>query len=170
MQANLRFETERLAFRKCTLDDLDDLTLLFSHAETMQGYRGARTPEQTLEWLNETMDTWESPGYGYWMLDLKETGEIVGTAGLHEYTVDGVAEVEAGYVLHVDHWGSGLGAEAAGLCYDYAINTLGLSRVITLIDPRNSASIYLAEKHGLTYQRQTAMWGRTVHMYARTSS
>ena len=166
MSANVQIETERLRFRECTLDDLDDLLVLFSDEETMHRYRGTRTPDEVVHWLTTTVGTWERCGYGYWMLDLKETGDLVGFAGLYDYVVDDVEEVEAGYVINHEYWGIGLGGEAAAACYEFADARIEIDRVITLIDPRNTACIALAQRHGLAFERQTAMWGRTVHVYA----
>lgn len=170
MPTRIQIETERLLFRECTFDDLEELTSLFSDEETMQQYRGTRSSEETIEWLSKTTDTWDSSGYGYWMLNLKDSGETIGTAGLFECDVDDMPEIEVGFVLHSKYWGCGLGGEAAAACYEYALETINLDRIVTLTDPRNTACTYLAQQHGLTFERQTAMWGRTVHVYAHPAS
>ena len=46
---------------------------------------------------------------------------------------------------------------------DYAFNTLGLQRVICIIDPNNISSIRMAEKAGMTYDNQDFMMEGYTH-------
>ena len=51
---------------------------------------------------------------------------------------------------------------------DYAFDTLGLSRLIALIDPANAASIRVARKAGMHYETDVMMPGYTYpdHLYS----
>jgi ribosomal-protein-alanine N-acetyltransferase len=62
--------------------------------------------------------------------------------------------VEVAYLIDPAYWGQGLGTEAAQGVLDYAVATLGLSRLICLIDPGNAASIRVAEKIGMRFERE----------------
>ena len=42
---------------------------------------------------------------------------------------------------------------------DHAFGTLGLARLISLIDPENAASIRVAQKVGMRYEREVMMPG-----------
>lgn len=166
MTANVQIQTEGLSLRECTLDDLDLIVELFGDSETMEGYRGTFTPDAAKNWLDGVVTLWREKGYGYWILSLKETEEFAGIAGIFDLQIDGICEAEAGYVIRKKFWGQGFASEVAKACYDFALNRTDIDRVITLIDPRNSASIHLAEKYGLSFLKQSAKWGRTVHVYA----
>ena len=51
--------------------------------------------------------------------------------------------------------------EAAQSVRDYAFNTLRLPRLISMIDPQNVASIRVAEKLGMRYEKDVVFEGYT---------
>jgi ribosomal-protein-alanine N-acetyltransferase len=69
-------------------------------------------------------------------------------------TIDSRPEVEVAYLLGKAYWGQGLGTEAAQAVLDYGFNELKLSRLICLIDRDNVASIKVAEKIGMTFEKE----------------
>ena len=75
----------------------------------------ASSREQTkeeLEWIINVY--YRRYGFGLWATTLKETNEFIGRCGLLPWTIDGREEVEVAYLLAKEHWGRGLGTEAAG--------------------------------------------------------
>lgn len=54
--------------------------------------------------------------------------------------------MKVAYTIAPSHWGQGLGAKAAQAILDYGFDTLGLTRLVCLIDEENAASIRVAEK------------------------
>ena len=70
------------------------------------------------------------------------------------WEIDGVTEVEVAYLLAKEYWGQGLGTEAAQGILDYGFENLNLSRMICLIVKENSASINVAEKIGMTFEKE----------------
>ncbi len=52
------------------------------------------------------------------------------------------------------HWGQGLGTKAAQAILDYGFEQLGLRRLICLIDHDNTASIRVAEKIGMAFEKE----------------
>ena len=82
---------------------------------------GTLTYEETkdeLEWfLNGHPD---HPELGLWATILKDNGQFIGRCGLLPWTLEQRAEVEVAYLVAKEHWGQGLGTEAAqgivGLC------------------------------------------------------
>jgi len=67
--------------------------------------------------------------------------------------VNGQPEIEIGYRLAKSAWGQGYATEAARSVRDFAFLTLGMKRLIAMIDPSNVASIRVAEKIGMRYER-----------------
>jgi RimJ/RimL family protein N-acetyltransferase len=57
-------------------------------------------------------------------------------------------------MLSKTYWGQGLGSEAAQGIRDYAFERLGLSRLICLPDRNNIASIRVAEKVGMRFEKE----------------
>ena len=74
------------------------------------------------------------------------------------------------YLLDRAYWGQGLATEAAGAIAEYAIHILGLKRLICLIDEGNIASRRVAEKIGLTYERDGEDEKGAYLLYSRSSS
>jgi ribosomal-protein-alanine N-acetyltransferase len=75
-------------------------------------------------------------------------GCVVGDIGL---TVDVAnATAELGYGLARVCWGGGLATEAARSVVDYGFRSLPLAKVWARADPRNTASVRVLEKLGMT--------------------
>lgn len=84
--------------------------------------------------------------FGVWTVILKETGEIIGRAGLS--VREGYELPELGYVIGVPWQGKGLAKEVCEGILWYAEETFGFDKVQVLIHPENAASVKLAEKLG----------------------
>lgn len=160
-------KTERLNFRPYRLDDLERLSEWFQDPVIMRYYGGLKDRQETLEWIERMMRTMKEKDYGYWILELSESGVPVGHCGLADQTVDDTVELEVGYLLHRDYWGQGYASEAAATLYEYALTELGHDRIISIIDPGNAASIRVAERNGLQYERTTVWRERTVSIYSK---
>ena len=89
-------------------------------------------------------------GFGYFAVILKESGKLIGQAGLMKSTINGNEAVELGYILDNAYWHYGYGMEAARACLEYAFEELGLKTVYCSIRPENVASIRVAKKLGMT--------------------
>ena len=163
----MRPKTERLNFRPYRLDDLDRLSEWFQDPDMMRYYGGLKNREETLTWLEDITRIMSEKGYGYWVLELAENGVPIGHCGIAEQTVDDMVEPEVGYLLHRDYRHHGYATEAAAALYDHALTDLGHDRIISIIDPGNTASIRVAERNGLQYERTTVWRDRTVSIYAK---
>lgn len=148
-------ETERLALRRLEPGDLDALYSLYSDPEVRRYFpEGTLTYEETREELDWFRGGHPSrPELGLWATIHKPTGRFIGRCGLLPWTIDGQPEVEVAYLLAKEFWGQGLATEAARAIVRYAFSQLGLSRLICLIDSENSASLRVAEKIGMSFER-----------------
>jgi RimJ/RimL family protein N-acetyltransferase len=127
------------------------------------------------------------PGEPGWLaITLKHGGLLVGGMGLQRWPPDEdtpwfvpeepddapkkdpqVIEVELAYVLGREHWGRGYATEAALAVRDFALGELGLTRLISLIQQGNAASIRVAEKLGERLeQRHLHGFSRPTDLYA----
>lgn len=149
-------ETPRLLFRRLVMDDLNDLFALYSDVEARKYFpEGTLTLEETreeLEWFLNGHP--QHPELGLWATIHKETGRFIGRCGLLPWTIDGQHEVEVAYMIARDFWGQGLATEAAHAIARYAFENLKLSRLICLIDRDNRASINVATKIGMLFERE----------------
>jgi ribosomal-protein-alanine N-acetyltransferase len=149
-------ETERLIFRHLVMEDLDGLFALYRDPEIRryfpEGTLSYAETKEELEWFLNGHP--EHPELGLWAAIHKETGHLIGRCGLLPCTIDGRPEVEVAYLLDKAYWGQGLGTEAAQAILDYGFEKLGLSRLICLIDAEHEASIQVARKIGMTFERE----------------
>ncbi|HEX9332467.1 MAG TPA: GNAT family N-acetyltransferase [Anaerolineales bacterium] len=149
-------ETKRLLLRRLVMDDLDALFALYDNPEIRQYFpEGILTYEETKEELEWFLNGHPSrPELGLWATIYKETGQFIGRCGLLPWTIDGQYEVEVAYLLDKKYWGQGLATEAAQALVQYGFEYLQLSRLICLIDRENQASIRVATKIGMTFEKE----------------
>jgi ribosomal-protein-alanine N-acetyltransferase len=68
--------------------------------------------------------------------------------------IDGRFEVEVAYANAGTHWGQGLATEAAQAIKAYGFDTLGLTRSVSLINNENVASICVAKKIEMVFEKE----------------
>ena len=92
---------------------------------------------------------------------------MIGYCGLTRFDdIDGQPEIEIGYRLARAFWGRGLATEAVQAVRDYAFEILGLPRLVAIIDPQNTASIHVAQKVGLRYEKDVIFRGNLQKLYS----
>src|SRR6266498_4746449 len=149
-------ETKRLILRHLVMDDLDELFALYSDPEIRRYFpEGVLTFEETKEELEWFMNGHPKfPELGLWATIYQETGQFIGRCGLLPWTIDGQNEVEVAFALSKEYWGQGLATEAAQALLQYGFEHLQLSRLVCLIDRENQASIRVATKMGMTFEKE----------------
>lgn len=149
-------ETTRLILRRLLPDDLDSLFALYNDPEIRRYFpEGTLTYEETreeLEWFLNGHP--RHPELGLWATIHKESNQFIGRCGLLPWTIEQRPEVEVAYLLAKEYWGQGLATEAAQGILDYGFGQLGLSRLICMIDPGNQASINVAKRIGMAFERE----------------
>src|SRR5258708_6370247 len=158
-------ETENLLFRPLTDFDLDDLAKLYADPEVMQFLGGPRGREEVQRVLNRYIREYQIYGHSFFATILKSEQRFIGQCGLLHQEVEGEPEVELGYVLARPYWQHGLAVEGIQALKDYGLQQLGFPRLISLIPPDNQASIYIAEKIGMQYEREIVQWGQHFRIY-----
>jgi ribosomal-protein-alanine N-acetyltransferase len=161
-------ETDRLRLRHFHIVDGDAMERVFCDPEVMRYGAGVQSPEWVRKWLRGCLEDYHQKwGFGLWALVERRAQQTIGFCGLSPFTnVDGRAETEIGYRLARAHWGRGYATEAACAVRDYGFGTLGMSRLISIIDPRNSASIRVAEKTGLAFEKDAVFHDTAVRIYS----
>jgi ribosomal-protein-alanine N-acetyltransferase len=162
-------ESERLIFRHLEHSDLDDLFALYTDPRVTQFIPDApKNYEETLqefEWHKFGHPS--HPELGLWATIRKDTQQFIGRCGLLPWTIAGQHEVEVAYALSKANWGQGLGSEAAQAICNYGFEVLHFPRLICLIDPRNLASIKVAEKIGMSFEKEEADESGSFWIYSR---
>jgi ribosomal-protein-alanine N-acetyltransferase len=159
-------ETERIILRQLTMDDMDNLLEIFSDPEAMRYYPSTKNEEETIKWIEWNLKGYQEHGMGLWAAILKESGEFVGQVGLVVQEVDQEKEFEIGYLFLRKFWGRGLATEGAIACKEYGFNTLGVDRLISIIDPNNMPSRRVAERVGMLLEKQVVKRNKEVLIYS----
>jgi [ribosomal protein S5]-alanine N-acetyltransferase len=156
---DFRLETERLRLRPCMAEDADALAPMFADAEHMRFYPSTYSRKETELWVQRNLDRYRDEGFGLWVVEDRETGEIVGTVGPAVQIVDGVREVEIGWHVRPGWKGRGIAPEAAAAARDWAFATLDVDHLISLIRPENEPSARVGEKIGMRVDREVDFKG-----------
>jgi RimJ/RimL family protein N-acetyltransferase len=154
--------------RKIVQSDLDSLCRILCDEETMRYYPKVMTREEAQGWLDKILTRYEEFGYAFWAWELKSSGEFVGQCGLLPQVVDGVLEMEVGYLFVREHWHKGYATEAARASRDYGFHNYPVPHIISLIVQENSPSIRVAQRNGMSFDRGTTYKGSPHGVYKIT--
>lgn len=132
-------------------------------------YLGGKTFDRIQAWrhLAYLIGHWAFLGYGYYAVEEKATGNLVGRVGYTNHP--GWPAFELGWTIIPEYQGRGYATEAARMLLKYAFDALGQPRVISLIHPDNAPSRRVAEKLGQKLEGETVVLTMPVLIYAISS-
>ena len=161
----IELRTERLVLRPVDHGDLDGYAAMYADPEVLRylGDGSAATPEETAEWHERTLRRNAAEGWRMRSVFLHD-GTFVGRCGIAVPELAHGVEREVGLIAR-EHWGRGYATEAATAVRDHALDTLGLRRLVALIAPGNDASVRVASKLGMTFEREVPFHGRRTMLY-----
>jgi ribosomal-protein-alanine N-acetyltransferase len=152
-------QTPRLLLRPFADTDLERLAELMRNEDFMRFSLGVFTSEQTAAFL-EKLRGWDREGKpSQFAVIFREDQQLIGYCGFFHQVLDGIEELEIGYRIDRAYWNRGIATEAARAVRNHAFDDLHLSRVISLIHPENLASRRVAEKNGMTVEKETVFRG-----------
>jgi RimJ/RimL family protein N-acetyltransferase len=148
----LILETERLRLRwfHPTDADADFMRALLNDPGWLAniGERNVRTRRQARTWIaTRHTATYGRLGFGFWAVERKSDGALMGMCGLIKR--DTLMEADVGYALMPGFRGQGYAREAAAACVRYALDVLGLPEVWGITGPDNAASAGVLQQIGL---------------------
>jgi [ribosomal protein S5]-alanine N-acetyltransferase len=159
-------ESPRLILRKFTSSDLGSILKVIGDPEVMKfSTTGPEDEHGGRKFLEACMRRYERDSIGQWAVILKETGQLIGECGISVQLVDGLKEFEISYRILRSLWGMGLGSEAAIACRDYGFDSLGLKRMISIIESENKPSIRVAQKMGMVLEKKSLFSNIPVEIY-----
>lgn len=164
--------TERLVLRLPRAEDAAGLLEAFADPEAMRFIGDGSTTdlagaeETVARWLRR----WDAWGIGMFAVERTEDARVLGRAGFLRWDPEtweiGGPETELGWGLAREHWGRGYASEAALALRDWALGERGLTRLISLIQPGNLASIRVAEKIGERHEQDVQVRGNPTRLYS----
>jgi RimJ/RimL family protein N-acetyltransferase len=91
---------------------------------------------------------WQLLGYGMFVVEELQSGSFIGRVG--PLRPPGWPDFEVGWALTPESRGKGYASEAARATIDWSFEALALSRIISVIHPKNRASQQVAKRVGET--------------------
>ncbi len=144
------FETERLIVREFNADDFESVSAYVCDPEnTVYMDLGIENREDAENFVFSRLKeqlTSERRLYDF-AICLRETGEMIGSAGLFLSTDR--LQAELGYILDKKYWGFGYAAEAAEGLLRFGFTCLDLHRIYARCDSENAASERVMQRIGM---------------------
>ena len=136
-------ETDRCLIRELSLSDLPALYELYAKPGMTDYVEPLYDYETELEYQKAYIENmYGFYEYGMWLVFSKETGKLIGRAGLEHD--------ELGYMIAPELWNQGYATEVCRFIIDYARENTDFEELYCRIDERNEASVRLAKKLGFT--------------------
>lgn len=140
-------ETDRCLIRELSLSDLPALYELYDKPGMTDYVEPLYDYETELEYQNAYIENmYGFYEYGMWLVFSKETGKLIGRAGLEHD--------ELGYMIAPEFWNMGYATEVCRFIIDYARRNTDFEELYCRIDERNVASVRLAKKFGFVKNGQ----------------
>jgi ribosomal-protein-alanine N-acetyltransferase len=164
-------QTERLLLRDLEPDDLDALAAMFADEEVMRwiGAGGVLGRDVAAGMIERQQRHYLERGWGQWATVERASGRMIGVCGLILWPeIGGREELEVAYLLARDAWGKGFATEAALAIRDYGVAIR--PDLVSLIYPDNAASINVARKVGMRWEKGVELEGSMLGLYRLNAS
>ena len=147
-------ETERLNLRRLSGGDAEFILELLNDPSFVRfiGDKGVRTIEDARQYiLTGPVDSYERNGFGLWLVELRDSKAPIGICGLVKR--DSLPDVDVGFAFLPRFRSMGYAYESASAVVSYAMDVVGLKRLVAITNPDNVGSIKVLEKIGLKFDR-----------------
>ena len=144
-------ETERLVLRPVTLDDAE---AMFEYASDKENTRFTFPTNQSLEETkNNIAQFYLANPLGRWGIELKSTGEFIGTIDLLKLDTV-LKKATIGYIINQKYWNRGFTTEANRVVIELAFEKIGMNKLDAFHDKDNPASGKVMEKSGMRFSHE----------------
>ena len=148
------FQSNRLLCRLWIPEDFEPLLAVYSDPEAMRWVGDGQpiTRGECEEWFKVTEANYAKRGYGMFSLVERDSGSVVGFAGLVH--PGGQPEPEIKYAFLRTHWGVGLATEVVPRLLNYGATAHGLHHITATVAPGNLVSQRVLVKAGMALADQ----------------
>jgi [ribosomal protein S5]-alanine N-acetyltransferase len=149
VKAPAMIETARLLLRRPLASDAHAVFARYAGNPAVTRYLGWRTHSSVVDtqlFLIGCDAEWQNTGVGPYLLQSRETGQLLGSTGLQLLSPQQAA---TGYVLARDAWGRGYATETLHAMRDLA-QRMGVLRLTAVCHPEHYASSRVMQKCGFT--------------------
>jgi RimJ/RimL family protein N-acetyltransferase len=157
-------QTERLTLREYRREDFDVFVDHFANPESSAHFDPV---DRQTAWriFSSHAGLWLINGAGWWAVEDRQTGQLVGNVGA--FFREGSTVMELGWNTFRSFWGQGFANEAAAAALNYAFEVRREPKVRALIISGNESSLRVAQRLGLTYETETEIFGKAIGCYTR---
>ncbi|MFD7416419.1 GNAT family N-acetyltransferase [Kitasatospora purpeofusca] len=143
--------TDRLLIRRWRESDLEPWAAMNADPEVRQHLGEPLSRERSDESVARFEADFDRRGYGWWAVEVRETGEFIGFAGLDDIDYEApFAGVEIGWRLARSAWGRGYATEAARAVLAFGFDTLELPEILAVTTATNLRSQAVMTRLGMT--------------------
>ena len=146
-------ETDRLILRRiregdyrqayknwCSQEEVTSFVTWFIH----------KSEEETKKLFDAWIKAYDSPDTFRWIVELKDTNELIGSIDVVDEIEYGVCEI--GYCYGKDYWGQGYGSEALKAVIKYLFDQAEADTICARFMIDNPASGAVMKKAGMTFE------------------
>jgi len=156
--------TERLLLREYRREDFDAFAAHCADPVSAAHLVPADRPAAWRIFCSQA-GLWLLHGAGWWAVEEKDTGRLVGNVGA--FFREESAVMELGWNTYRAFWGQGFANEAAAAVLNDALEIRREPKVRALIASANTSSLRVAQRLGLTHETETEIYGKAVGVYTR---
>jgi len=143
--------SERIQFRKLTMNDVETWTEFFHNNDRLEflGIPDITKDKKEIatEWIRMQLEKYEKHGLGHLALIEKSSNEFLGMAGIHPRVISEKDVFEIAYSLKPKYWGKGFASEAAKQLKKFGLETKISDSFVSIIHKENSDSIKVAQRN-----------------------
>lgn len=147
-------ETPRLILRSWHAEDLEPFFRMSQDTEVMRYFPDLLSRTESDQLAQRIQHFIDLQGWGFWAIELKESGEFIGFTGLHhqpdQFEFSPCTEI--GWRLKRSAWHKGYAFEAALASLDFGFNRLKLQQIFAFTTVKNLPSERLMQHLGMLKQ------------------
>jgi RimJ/RimL family protein N-acetyltransferase len=160
-------ETPRLVLRPLGLHDFDAYVAFWQNPEVVRFITGTPVSRE-LSWkrLLSTTGHWQLLGFGFFAIEEKASGELIGEAGFQDMhrelfpSIEGT--LETGWAILPAYQGKGYAKEALRTAMAWSQRAFPSLNYSCIINPENRISMQLAAKLGFAEDTMTTYSGKPI--------
>lgn len=158
-------ETKRCFVRESVPEDVESFYRIYRDEDITKYMEGLfDDPDRERQYIRDYVEkVYGFYGFGMWTVCLRESGEVIGRAGLSMR--EGFEEPELGYVIGKKWQRRGIAEEVCREILSYGREELGFEKVRVLMHPDNTASERLCRKLGFVCTGKEELEGAVYSKY-----
>lgn len=149
----LELETRRLQLGHWQAEDWLPFRAIATDPDVVQyiGTGETWSDDRVQAFVRRQIEGQDARGHSLWPLFIRGERGLAGFCGLQPLA--GTTEIEIGWWLDKSLWGHGYASEAAAAVLARGFETLGLARIVAVVQPANARSRRVADKIGMRLER-----------------